>query len=135
MTDIILKKHQFQCPIERVWKAITEASEISSWFIQADFMAEVGYHYTFTHENTVITGDVLVVNPVTKLVYTWMVKGTNVITTVSWKLESNSEGTMLTLEHSGISNYPGETAVAMFQNFNGGWDACLSGLEKYLTEE
>jgi uncharacterized protein YndB with AHSA1/START domain len=135
MNDKIVKKHQFKHPIGKVWKAISVAEEISAWFIQADFKPEVGFSYTFTHEQTKITGEVLKANPVHELVYTWVVSGTEVITTVSWKLEENTEGTLLTLEHAGISGYPGETAVVMFNNYEGGWNACVENLEKHLTEK
>jgi uncharacterized protein YndB with AHSA1/START domain len=133
MTDQITKQHQFPHPIGKVWEAISRAEEISSWFIQADFKAEVGYRYTFTHEQTKIRGEVLVANPVTHLSYTWVVEGTDVVTTVHWKLEENSTGTLLTLEHAGISNYPGENAIVMFNNFSGGWDSCITNLEQYLA--
>jgi uncharacterized protein YndB with AHSA1/START domain len=135
MQDLITKRRQFSHPIGRVWEAISRAEEISSWFIQADFKAEVGYRYTFTHQQTKIKGEVVVVKPVTDLAYTWIVEGTEAVTTVHWKLEENSEGTLLTLEHSGISNYPGETAVVMFNNFKGGWDSCVNNLQKHLTEK
>ena len=135
MNDKITKTHQFQSPINKVWDAISLAEEISTWFIKADFKAEAGYKYTFTHEQTVIKGEVLKANPVHELVYTWVVSGTEVETVVSWKLEEKNEGTFLTLEHSGIRNYPGDTAVMMFNNFKGGWNSCVENLEKYLSKK
>jgi len=135
MNDKIIKTHQFQSPIGKVWDAISLAEEISAWFIKADFKAEAGYKYTFTHDQTVINGEVLKANPVYELVYTWVVSGTEVETVVSWKLEEKNEGTFLTLEHSGISNYPGETAVMMFNNFKGGWNSCVENLDKYLSNK
>jgi hypothetical protein len=63
------------------------------------------------------------------------VSGTDVITTVSWLLEENEEGTLLTLEHWGISQFPGDTAVVMFNNFKGGWNSCVDNLAKYLLEK
>ena len=135
MNDIIEKTHQFKSPIEKVWKAISIAEEISAWFIQADFKAQPGYRYTFTHEKTVINGEVIKANPVYELVYTWIVSGTGIETTVSWRLEENERGTLLTLTHSGISKYPGETAVMMFTNFEGGWNMCIGNLDEYLTKQ
>ncbi|WP_339794343.1 SRPBCC domain-containing protein [uncultured Imperialibacter sp.] len=135
MNDRIIKTHQFTHPIDEIWKAISLADEISAWFIKAEFQPEVGYQYTFTHEQTIITGEVLKANPVYELVYTWIVSGTDVETTVSWKLEENPQGTLLTLEHYGISKYPGETAIFMFENFKGGWNTCVTNLNKYLSEK
>jgi len=135
MTDLITKTHQFSQSIGLVWEAISRGEEISTWFIQADFKAEVGYQYTFTHQQTKIKGEVTIVNPVTELAYTWVLDGTEVITTVRWKLKENSQGTLLTLEHSGISQYPGDTAVVMFNNYTGGWDTCIANLEKHFAEK
>ena len=139
MNDIISKEVLFSHPIQKVWDAISKAEEISTWFIKADFKAEEGYQYTFTSEPnekgcTTISGEIKKANPYV-LIYTWVVADTGVETTVKWELETTSEGTRLNLEHSGISNYAGETAVAMFESFNGGWDNCINGLTSYLKEE
>jgi uncharacterized protein YndB with AHSA1/START domain len=138
MNDRIIKEHQFSHPITKIWDAITLEQEISTWFIPADFKAEKGYKYTFKHEAedqcTTINGEILTVNPTSELVYTWVVEGTDIITTVSWKLTENENGTHLLLEHTGISNFSGDSAIAMFESFSGGWDNCINGLEKHLSE-
>ena len=138
MKDIISKEHIFDHPIDKVWNAISKAEEISAWFIKADFKAEPGYRYTFTasaEENcTEITGVVREADPYT-LVYTWIVANTDTETIVKWFLEETGEGTRLLLEHSGISNYEGETAVGMFSSFDKGWDNCISELAGYLKQE
>ncbi len=137
MKDSISKEHIFNHSIDKVWNAISKAEEISTWFIKADFKAEEGYEYTFTAPEekncTEITGVVKKAHPYT-LVYTWVVAGTDVETLVKWQLEKSDTGTKLYLEHSGISNYTGETAVKMFTSFNGGWDNCIHGLSQYLTQ-
>ncbi|OEK09754.1 hypothetical protein A8C32_09575 [Flavivirga aquatica] len=138
MEDIIKKEVLFNHTIDKVWSAISKAEEISTWFIKADFKAEKGYKYTFTAEPnekgcTVISGEVKNASPYV-LIYTWLVADTKTETTVKWELESTQDGTKLYLEHSGISNYKGETAVAMFNSFNGGWDNCISGLTSYLKD-
>ncbi len=139
MNNVIKKEHEFNHSIDKVWNAISKAEEISTWFIKADFKAEKGYKYTFTSEPnekgcTTISGEVKESSPYT-LIYTWIVADTETETTVTWKLEPTENGTKLYLEHSDISNYEGETAVAMFESFNGGWDNCISGLTTYLKEE
>ena len=139
MNDVIKKETVINHAIDLVWKAITNADEISTWFIPADFKAEPGYQYTFTSPPnekgcTVISGEVKEASPYT-LIYTWIVADTKVETTVKWELEATNNGTKLSLEHSNISNYAGETAIAMFESFNGGWDNCISGLTSYLKED
>lgn len=120
----------YRHPIGVVWSAISDASEISEWFIQADFKAEVGYEYTFTHESTTIKGTVLNTQPPTTLVYTWVLGG--VSTTVHWRLEETSDGTLLTLIHDGIEAY-GDSAANWFTSFEHGWTRCVDDLEKYLS--
>lgn len=138
MKDIIKKEVVFNQSIDKVWNAISKEEEISTWFIPADFKAQKGYKYTFTSPPnekgcTVISGVVKNASPYL-LIYTWAVAETKTETTVTWQLESTPEGTKLTLEHSGISGCAGETAIAMFESFNGGWDNCISGLTDYLKE-
>ena len=136
MNDVITKEKVFNHPIDKVWGAITDAKEISTWFLEADFKAEKGYRYVFNSsgENcSSIKGEVKYAYPST-LVYTWIVTENPVETTVKWVLEEIEGGTKLYLEHSGISNYEGETAIEMFSNFNGGWDNCISGLKDYLKQ-
>jgi len=137
MKDVIIKEHLFNHDIDKVWNAITKAEEISTWFLSADFKPEKGYQYRFVSKDehcSPIIGEIKEANPY-KLVYTWIVEEVPTTTTVSWVLETVAKGTKLTLEHSGISNYAGETAVAMFESFNGGWDNCLNGLTSYLKAE
>ena len=137
MKDVITKEALFNHPINKVWNAISKAEEISTWFIKANFKPEKGYQYTFTASEEkgciTINGEIKHANPYT-LVYTWIVENTNVETTVKWELETTENGTKLYLEHSGISNYAGETAVAMFNSFNGGWDNCITELTTYLKD-
>jgi len=136
MNDLITKEHIFTQSIDKVWNAISIAEEISTWFIKADFKAEVGYKYTFTATEErgclQITGEVKKADPYT-LIYTWIVQDTDTETTVKWELEPFEGGTKLHLEHSGISGYPGESAIKFFNDFNGGWANCINKLTSYLT--
>ncbi|MCB0382296.1 MAG: SRPBCC domain-containing protein, partial [Psychroserpens sp.] len=130
MKDTITKEKVFNHPIDKVWDAISKAEDISIWFLQADFKAEKGYQYTFNSQPnekgcTTIHGTVKEANPYV-LVYTWIVANTEVETTVTWTLKTVPEGTKLHLEHSGISNYAGDTAIDMFESFEGGWNECIN---------
>ncbi len=138
MKDSILKEKVFTQPIDKVWRAITVAEEISEWFIKADFKAEVGYNYTFTaseeHGCTVVKGEVLEATPYT-LKYTWTVADSDIKTVVEWTLNEEQGATKLTLVHSEISNYDGETALEMIGHFSKGWDACILGLDQFVKNE
>ena len=137
MKDVITKIKVLEHPIEKVWSAISKADELSQWFIKTDFKAEVGFKYTLSSSGeddcVPITGIVKEADPYT-LVYTWNVQDTHTETTVKWVLEDLEGKTKLYLEHSGISQYPGDSAVKMFESFNGGWDNCIQGLTEYMIE-
>lgn len=137
MQDVLIKERLYAHSIDKIWKAITEGKEISKWFIAADFKPEVGYRYTLTateeHGCTQINGTVLEVNPYT-LRYTWVVGDSQVITNVCWTLEKEGVHTRLRIEHSGISQYKGESAVEMFGSFSNGWDFCMDGLVRYMKD-
>lgn len=138
MKDVLTKQHQYAQSINQVWAAITEQDKISQWFMKCNFKAEQGYRYSLISDDNKerIYGEVMKVNPVNELVYSWVVVGTETVTTVSWKLEEKNGGTLLTLEHSGISKYPtDETAVKMFESFTDGWTKCIDNLEKFVAGE
>lgn len=138
MKDVIIKEQMLNHSIDKVWNAISKQEEISSWFINADFKAEPGYNYTFKAGEeqgcTEIKGVVKEANPYT-LIYTWVVQDTETETTVKWALEEINGQTRLILEHSGIADYPGETAVTMFGHFGKGWENCFNLLTEYLSKE
>ncbi len=135
MEKTITKERFYAHPIEQVWEAISTEEAISAWFIRADFKAEKGYQYKFTRESTVISGEILEASPVTRLVYTWVVSGTEAVTTVSWNLRSKDGGTVLSIEHTGIENYPDSAIPKMFESFSSGWTSCMDELMKHLNNE
>ena len=131
-TDVTIElEHVYTHPIDRVWRAISDEKEISTWFIKADFKPVVGYAYTFTHESTTITGVVKGVDEPKELVYTWNIGGMDAESTVSWRLESVTGGTRVVLTHSGIESY-GDSAAQMFSSFKKGWATCISDLAEFL---
>lgn len=132
-TDVSIQLEEtYNHPIDRVWRAISDEAEIAQWFIQADFKPVVGYRYTFTHESTKITGEVLVANKPKELFYSWIVGDPNASSTVGWTLEPIDGGTRVVLTHVGIESY-GDSAVKMFGSFKEGWTSCLASLVKHLN--
>ena len=118
-------------PIAKVWKAVSIGEEISKWFIQADFKPEVGYAYTFKHEDTNIKGEVTETDEPNKLVYTWEVEGTGLNSTVEWHLEEDGDSTNVKIVHYGDSENT-EMLTNMFKSFEEGWTDCLNNLDKHF---
>jgi uncharacterized protein YndB with AHSA1/START domain len=123
----------FKHPAKKIWNAISKADEIGKWFLKADFKVEVGYNYTFTHEDTKIRGEVLEVDEPTKLVYTWEVEGSGVASTVTWMLEEKGDETELIIEHISEGDADENPAInPMFMEFQKDWENVYNELEKYL---
>lgn len=96
---------------ERVWQAIADPAQLSSWLMSTDFEATVGRPYTMRAKpqggfDGVVTGEVLEVEPPRKLVYSWN-GGPLKNTVVVWTLEPRGKGTWLRLEHRGFSGIAG----------------------------
>jgi uncharacterized protein YndB with AHSA1/START domain len=123
-------------PPERVWKAISDASELSSWLMTTDFKPVVGQHYTMKANPSpgfdgMVTGEVLEVVPLSKLVYSWN-GGPVKNTTVHWTLQAKGTGTMVRLEHK---NFQGPAALAVSVVLGMGWKGLIQKkLLKYLKE-
>lgn len=69
-----------------------------------------------------------------ELEYAWQIKGNDVVSIVTRRLEPSANGTLLTLTHQGISAYE-ENEVRMFESCNGGWENCITGLTPYLRKQ
>jgi uncharacterized protein YndB with AHSA1/START domain len=113
-------------PPERVWKAISDANELSRWLMTTDFKPVVGERYTMKAKPSpgfdgVVTGEVLEVNPPSKLVYSWN-GGPLKNTIVSWTLAQKGTGTMVRLEHK---NFQGPAALAVSVILGMGWKGLI----------
>lgn len=134
VADVLTKERSYPHPIAVVWRALTLAEELSAWFVQADFKAEVGYRYTFTRGETKVLGEVIEVDAPHRLSYTWTVGDPNIVTTVRWRLKEQGASTLVSLEHSGISGYPSaDLAATMFGHFEHGWEDCFAQLQRHLS--
>jgi len=118
---------------EKVWRALTESPLIAQWLMKNDFEAVAGKKFQFRADpvpnwNGVIDCEVMVVEPMKQLWYSWGTLGMG--TEVRWTLSPAEGGTHVRMEHSGFG--PDRPA-----NYNGakyGWQKFLGGLEKTLEE-
>lgn len=124
----------FNSPIEKVWFALTDSATLAKWMIFTnDFKAEVGHRCQFRHEpygewDGIVEVEVLEVQALHRLAYTWVSAGEN--NTVTWTLLAGAGGTTeVHLEQAGISQ------DAALEGARYGWQAMLSQLEKVLRDE
>ena len=125
----IKKEEFFPYPPEKIWKALTDPSALSDWLMITDFKAEVGHTFSFNGaDGKVITGEVLEIIFLEKLVYSWKREGLLLPTTVTWSLREMNGGTLLRMEHDGFD----DNAPDLFELHASRWDGKFDNLKKLL---
>ena len=125
---------QIDAPPERVFRALTDAEELTRWFpSSAESDPRTGGDYILRFEfddeskNHTYAGKYEEVTPLERVRYPW--NGRFGDTTVEFVLGSADAGTELTLTHSGWTKEAEETRQLHEQ----GWAFFLDNLERYLT--
>lgn len=103
----IRQEHDLPFPVERVWKALTDADELGKWAQTTDFRPEVGatyhdYDEPNEHWDGIMHGEVLEVDPPHRLLVTWN-SGGDGPHRIEWTLEPTSKGTLLRIRHDGFA--------------------------------
>jgi len=132
----IVIEREFAHPPEKVWRALTQRSLIEQWLLENDFEAAVGHKFTLRTApkpgwNGVIDCEVMVVEPTTRLVYSWK-PFEGLTTVVSWTLTPTMNGTRVRMEQSGFrpdQNGAFKGASYGWQKFFGGLEGVVAGLE------
>ncbi len=121
----------FPHPPEKLWRALTDNTLIAQWLLKNDFQPEVGHKFQFRSEpvpnwSGVIDCDVLIVDPLQRLSYSWSTMGHDSV--VLWTLTPAEGGTHLRMEHSGFR----ADQQAAYQGAKYGWQNFFGNLERVL---
>lgn len=132
MAAEIRQEHDLPFPVERVWKALTDADELAKWSTTTDFKPVVGHRYhnydtPNEHWDGIMRGEVLEVDAPRRLVATWESGGEGPHR-VEWTLTPTENGTRLRLRHSGFA--PDWPMRAMIED---GYSVLLGRLEGLLA--
>jgi uncharacterized protein YndB with AHSA1/START domain len=132
-TRTLLIERVFPHPPEKVWRALTENALLAQWLMKNDFEPVTGRKFQFRADpvpgwNGIIDAEVLVVEPLKQLSYTWSSMGSDFV--VLWTLSPTEAGTQIRLEQSGF----GPDQNAAYQGANYGWQRFLGNLERVLNE-
>jgi uncharacterized protein YndB with AHSA1/START domain len=157
-TDRIEKKILLRAPIERVWRAISEAKEFGSWFgvaLESDFVP--GTRVAGTIAPTKVDPQVAKmqepyvgapfefhverIEPMRLFSFRWhpfaldpaIDYSEEPMTLVAFELEEVPGGTMLTITESGFDRISVERRAKAFEANEGGWAAQAGLIEKYLA--
>jgi uncharacterized protein YndB with AHSA1/START domain len=133
-TRSVVIERQFAHPPEKLWRALTEAPLVAQWLMKNDFEPVVGRKFQFRSDpvpnwNGVIDCEVLVVDPLKQLSYSWGAFGLG--TVVLFTLTPAESGTHVRMEHSGF----GANQDAAYKGATYGWQKFLGSLERVLDED
>jgi uncharacterized protein YndB with AHSA1/START domain len=158
MTDKIVKKTTLKAPLAKVWQAISDSAAFGKWFgmtIEGPFVE--GRTVTGAIAKTQVDDDIAKqqapyvgmrcdlmierVVPLELLAFRWHPgaepdTGPNAPTTlVTFELQDVAEGTRLTITETGFDALPLERRAKAFADNEGGWEAQLSLIAKYLMRQ
>jgi uncharacterized protein YndB with AHSA1/START domain len=134
-TQSLVVERQIPHPPERIWRALTQAPLIEEWLMQTDFEPVVGRRFNFRappmpYWNGVVDGEVLAVEPHTRLAYSWAASGEEAAdglkTVVTWTLTPRDGGTHVRMEQSGFRPQDQNNREGAAH----GWRRNLAGLEQ-----
>ena len=126
----------FQHPPEKLWRALTESPLLAQWMMTNDFEPVTGRKFQFRTDpnppiwNGVVDCEVLIVDPIQRLSYSWGVGGSEsgLQWEVLWTLTPAEGGTHVRMEQSGFSS----DQKANYQGARYGWQKFFDGLESVL---
>ena len=130
-TRTLVIEREMPHPPEKIWRALTQSSLMEEWMMKNDFQPEVGHRFTFRAKpmpkwNGVIDCEVLVVEPHSRLSYSWGSLGMGSV--VTFTLTPTESGTHLRMEQSGFR----PDQEANYKGANYGWQKFLGNLERVV---
>lgn len=134
---------------ERVFKALTDASDLKRWFTspecpvkfwEMDPRVDGAYRYATEKGSIVVNGvsefechgHIIEYHPPLVLAYTWYANWHDDCTrrtVVRWELMPREKGTQVKVTHSGLSNLP----IAR-KDCSGGWTGVVEMLKKFVEK-
>ena len=130
-TRSVVMERVFRHPPEKLWRALTESPLLAQWLMKNDFEPVAGRRFQFRSEpvpnwDGVIECEVLVVEPLKQLSYSWGTMGVEL--RVLWTLTAVEGGTRVRMEQSGF----GADQEMAYKGATYGWRRFLDGLERML---
>jgi uncharacterized protein YndB with AHSA1/START domain len=145
-SDVVRAEIYIAAPPARVFKALTDASELARWFTDPgcpvkfwEMDARPGGRYRYaTGKGSVMVngvsefechGEIVEMDPPRLLVYSWIANwhlDQSLRTVVRWELTPVAGGTRVAVTHSGLAS-----EEAARKDYSGGWPGVLEMLKKF----
>jgi uncharacterized protein YndB with AHSA1/START domain len=146
-TDRIEKNIVLKAPRARVWRALTDAEELGSWFgmkLEGSFAAGRSTHGKVTHpgyEHLEVELAIETIEPQSLFSFRWhphaidpkVDYASEPTTLVEFTLADVEGGTHLTIVESGFDRLPKARRAIAFHANGEGWDAQLRNIERHVT--
>ncbi|MGM9471388.1 SRPBCC family protein [Pseudarthrobacter sp. YS3] len=133
MTENAIRlERRFPHPTPAVWAALTTPELLARWWAPGDIAPVVGHRFTL---DMGAWGqqqcEVLAVEPGSSI--TFLFSEGNLDTTITWRLESVEDGTVLHFEHAGfrLDTPMGRQAL---EGMGNGWPGLLNRIDGLLAE-
>jgi uncharacterized protein YndB with AHSA1/START domain len=116
-------------PQEKIWRALTQSALVEEWLMKNDFQPVVGHRFNFRSTpvpgwDGVIACEVLVVEPSSRLSYSWGTMG--MVSMVAWTLTPTKDGTHVRMEQTGFRS----EQDAAYKGATYGWTKFIGNLER-----
>lgn len=134
-------ERSYDAPVEKVWKAITDKSQMKEWYFDLDdFKPEVGFEFRFDggSDDKIYHHicKIVEVVPYKKLKYNWRYEGFKGMSHVSFELSSEGKTTKVKLTHEGLETFPQNSRDFAKESFAQGWTYILgTSLKNFLEKQ
>jgi uncharacterized protein YndB with AHSA1/START domain len=146
MTDRIEKNIELRAPVERVWRALTDAAEFGQWFgvnLEGAFVPGQAIRGKITYpglEHVILEARVVKMVPQRLFSFTWNPYAMDPAvdyskepsTLVEFRLEPAGEGTRLEVVESGFDALPEHRRAEAFRMNDGGWAQQMENIKAHV---
>jgi uncharacterized protein YndB with AHSA1/START domain len=128
-TRSVVVEREIAHPPEKIWRVLTEPHLIEEWLMKNDFRPVVDHKFNLRGDWGAVDCQVLKVEPMKTLSYTWAAHGLESV--VTWTLTPTSKGTNLRMEQSGFR----ADQEPFYQGAKMGWSNFFAKLEEVLARD
>lgn len=127
-----------KAPRERVWQALTDDRQFSTWWGERWEMPDlrVGGEITYGEPGESMTAVIEVFDPPSEFAFRWPPQPLYYSTemTTVYRLEEENGGTRVRVTESGFENMPGTSGREQFECTQNGYVSILANLKSYVEE-
>ncbi len=137
MNNPLIKEFNYNVPIEKVWRALTDTEKMKEWYFPQlqKFEPTVGFKFQFDDDSAEYRKEWIVtkVEDGKTLAHSWAYKGYPGNSEVIFDLFSEDDKTRLRVTQTDLESFPNDPHFAR-ERFEWGWDNLLGQNLKQLLE-